>query len=134
MKKWWKDPKKRLEIGFKISEALSRRHNQLSNSPIREQIFHMSKYARFRGKVIRKNKYKCSKCEFRNPKRQLEGLFMHYERTIDDIIKRNNITTKKEAADCPRLWEMDNVFIVCEKHHNEISSAYKTPVPIVSNS
>ncbi len=110
--------KKRLDLSER--NKLNPRRGILSNfwkggiTPVVMQIRGCFKMRQWRSDVFTKDNFTCQDCGVRGG-----NLEAHHIDRFSDIIKRNNITSLREALSCEELWNINNGQTLCVKCHNK---------------
>lgn len=85
-----------------------------SISPLKKQVRDMNKYRIWRRLVFERDEYTCQDCGKR-------GVYLHAHHIIsfETIVRRFDIKTHDEAAECSQLWDIDNGKTLCVHCHTK---------------
>lgn len=87
---------------------------------IGKQIRKLKKYDDWRETVKKRDDFKCQRCKkkFWDKRiKKFKSLQVHHKKSLERIIKENNMTDIEEALSCNELWDINNGIVVCEKCH-----------------
>ena len=76
-------------------------------------------YYKWRIESIKRENYRCQNCGKEGRLKtvlsfpKLPVLYVMHIKSLNDIIKENNITNEKEARACKALWDISNGKVLC---------------------
>ena len=127
----WGNRKRCGSIAKKI--GCSYKHYLNKEKTIRDKISFSDKNYKWRMNNIYREDYHCQDCKIKGRQRTVLDFpdlpVLYVDRPINDIIKRNNITTLEEAEACEELWKDGIVLCVdCydKKHKTHFRKTEKT--------
>ena len=128
MKKWWKDPQRRLEVGKKISASQRARFCD-KHKDLRTYIRESHAYRVWKKNILRRDEYTCQSCGYKvHHRKKNKGLDVHHIKPFAQILKENNILTnedREKALQIEELFDTNNgmtLWIECHsaKHGRKI--------------